>query len=254
MAVMRYFEIVRYQVYAQLKAETARGGLGILWWVFDPVLYMFTFYIVFQYVLGRGGDDFIPFLITGLTAWKWFSTSVMQGAMAIQSGVGIMRQVHISKSIFPLVTVLVGTFKFIIILFMLMLFLIFLGYPVTISWLSLPLLVVSQLLLILFIAGVFSVIIPFFIDMKLILENALLAGMFLSGTFYDVGAATGKIKLFFGLNPMAFFMTQYRNILMGGLWPDFHTLILWTIFSLLGISYVVLVVRRLDCVFPKIIS
>lgn len=252
--MLRYFELIRYQIYANLKAETARGGLGILWWIVEPILYMSVFFIVFKYVLHRGGDGFIPFLITGLTVWKWFASSVMQGAMSIQSGAGLMRQVHVSKFFFPLVTVLTGTFKFLIVLFLLIVFLVALGTPISVSWVSLPILVITQLLFILFISGLFSVIMPFFLDLRLVLENALILGLFMSGTFYDIEDATGTVKTFLKLNPMANLMVEYRTVLIQGGWPDFVYLAFLAFLSLLGLCFVFYLIRRFDRIFPKIIA
>jgi lipopolysaccharide transport system permease protein len=252
--MLRYFELVRYQVYANLKAEAARGGLGILWWIIDPVLYMCAFYVVFQFVLHRGGDDFIPFLITGLTVWKWFASSVMQGSLSINAAGRIMSQVHVPKFTFLIVSVFTGTVKFLVVLLVLMAFLTHLGFSASLAWLSLPLLVVTQLVFILFVSGMFAVALPFFIDIKIIIENALILGLFVSGTFYDIQAATGKTKFFLSLNPMANLIVEYRSVLMRGEWPDFIYLGNLFSLSLVGLSVVFIITRKLDRIYPKIIS
>lgn len=251
--MLRYFELIRYQIYANLKAETARGGLGILWWVVEPVLYMSVFYVVFQYVLSRGGDDFIPFLITGLTVWKWFQSSLMQGSMSIQAGAGLMKQVHLFKLYFPIVAVLSGTVKFLFVLVMLLVFLVMLGFPVSVEWLSLPLLVVTQLMFILTLSGLISVIMPFFPDLKLVLENALVLGLFISGTFYDIATAPERVRFYLKLNPMANLMNEYRAVLLRGEWPDFGYLCFVVLGSSLGIYIVFILTRRFDRIYPKII-
>jgi len=252
-AIFRYFELIRYQVYANLRAETARGGLGILWWAIEPLLFMGVFYFFFKFVLGRGGDDTIPFLIVGLTVWKWFASSVLQGAQSIQAGAGLMRQVYLSKCVFPIVTVLTGTFKFLIVFCLLLVFLLILGFNFTLSWISLPFLIVTQLLLILFIASFFSAIIPFFIDLKHVLDNLMILLMFLSGTFYDIQATSGKINFLLNLNPMAKIIIEYRSVLIGGRWPDGDILFLISIISLLGLGVNFLIIRKLERTYPKII-
>jgi lipopolysaccharide transport system permease protein len=53
-----YIEIIRYGVYAHLKAEATRGFLGILWWIIEPVLFMSVLYAVFS--LGFDDKNFLP--------------------------------------------------------------------------------------------------------------------------------------------------------------------------------------------------
>ena len=38
-----YLELILYKAYADLRVEAARGYLGMLWWVLEPVLYMGAF-------------------------------------------------------------------------------------------------------------------------------------------------------------------------------------------------------------------
>jgi lipopolysaccharide transport system permease protein len=253
-AILRYFEIVRYQIYANLKAESARGGLGILWWAIDPLLYMVTFYFVFEHILHRGGKGYVPFLITGLIVWKWFASSVTIGATSIEKGAALMRQVHLPKFIFPLISVLTGMVKFLIVLFLLFFFLFFSGIPVSISWTSLPLLIISQFLFILCVAGIFAIIVPYFSDLNLIITNALMLGLFLSGIFYDIESKPEKIKFLLKLNPMASLIIEYRKVLIKGLWPDFSYLAHLCIISLIAICFVYSLSYRFDRIYPKIIS
>jgi lipopolysaccharide transport system permease protein len=253
-AILRYFEIVRYQIYANLKAESARGGLGIIWWAIDTLLYMVTFYFVFQHLLHRGGEGYVPFLITGLTAWKWFASSVIMGSSSIRNGAALMRQVHLPKFIFPLISALTGMVKFLIVMVLLLLFLICLGIPVAVSWTSLPLLIIAQFLFILFVAGILAIIVPYFNDLTLIVNNALMLGLFVSGTFFDIESKPEKIKYLLKLNPMASLIIEFRKVLIKGIWPDFSYIAQLSIISIIGICLIYSLSYRFDRIYPKIIS
>jgi lipopolysaccharide transport system permease protein len=43
----RYFELVFYKTYADLRAEAARTYISFLWWILDPLINMVVFYFVF---------------------------------------------------------------------------------------------------------------------------------------------------------------------------------------------------------------
>jgi hypothetical protein len=52
----RYLELIHYRALSELKMELSRLYLGILWWVFEPILYMVVFYLVFD-LPGQGWPE-----------------------------------------------------------------------------------------------------------------------------------------------------------------------------------------------------
>lgn len=245
-------EIVRYRVYAQLKSEAARGFLGILWWVIEPVLFMTVLYVVFSLGLRGKGPDFIPFLLSGLMVWKWFATTVGQGGRSVATSSSLMNQVYLPKWIFPAVTILTSTAKFLLALAVLLAFLLLSGIPVTPAWLALPAVLAAQLFLITAAVGIVSALVPFFPDLSLVVDTALMFLFFASGIFFDVRTAAdgkGEILLF---NPMALLIDNYRRVLLEGLPP-----LWWELGVIVGLSSVFIflahrIFRRFDLVYPKL--
>ncbi|WP_419632453.1 ABC transporter permease, partial [Thiolapillus sp.] len=143
-----YWQLILYKTRADLKMEAARGYMGMLWWVLEPVLYMGAFYIIFAVALQRGGENFVPWLLTGLVVWKWFDTTVRMSLNVITAGKGLMSQVYLPKVFFPAVVILKNSVKFLVTLVLLLLFLLVYGMPLGWSWLMVPVLLLVQLLLI----------------------------------------------------------------------------------------------------------
>ena len=140
-----HLELILYKTYTDLKAETKRTYLGFLWWVFEPIMYMAVFYVIFGLVMNRGTDDFVPFLLVGLTIWQWTKSCISHGASTILGGKPLMQRVHLPKIIFPLVLILTDTIKFIFIFTLLLIFLWFSGFPISSAYFALPLLFITQL-------------------------------------------------------------------------------------------------------------
>ncbi len=46
---MQYIGLIFYRTYADLKAEAARGYLGVLWWILEPLIYLECFHF-FLYI------------------------------------------------------------------------------------------------------------------------------------------------------------------------------------------------------------
>ena len=105
-------ELVLFSTYAELRAETARSYLGLLWWILDPAMMMAAFWLVFDVILKTGGPDYIPFLLVGITLWQWMKSCITHGGYAIWSNLPMVRQVPLPPLVFPLVAMLSDTVKF----------------------------------------------------------------------------------------------------------------------------------------------
>ena len=56
-----HVELILYKTLAELRTEAAKTYVGFLWWFFDPIIFMFTFYLLFEVLLDRGTEDFVQF-------------------------------------------------------------------------------------------------------------------------------------------------------------------------------------------------
>ena len=250
----RYFvDLVLQKARAGLRAEASRGYLGVLWWVIEPVMYMGVFYIAFAHLLNRGDEKFVLFLLTGLIVWKWFHATLSTGASSLMANAGLMNQVYLPKIIFPLTQIAINTFKFLIILTLFLVFLLFTPTEVTPAWGLLPLVILTQLLLIVAVTCLLAAIMPFFPDLRVILDNILMMLLFVSGIFFDIAALPPGIRGYLMLNPMAALISMYRMLLLGGVPPDWHQLFLVVLFSLIVLISALWLFRRFDRVYPKII-
>ena len=134
--IYRYVHVVRYQTYAGLKAEISRTYLGVAWWLLEPTFAALTMYVVFGFLLANTAAAaasnkaaFFPFLLVGTFAWQWFHNSVMLSANSIILKSGVMQQVYLPKAVFPVVSVLNGTWKFLCTSTVMTIALWLLGYP-----------------------------------------------------------------------------------------------------------------------------
>ena len=238
---------------SDLIAEARQGYIGVLWWVIEPVLYLSVFYFIFVVVFDRGGRDDVAFLLTGLVVWKWFGSSIPKCANSISANVGLIRQIYIPKMVLPGMTIVTATFKFLIVFILLLVFLLVLGYSVNITWLALPVLLSIQFVVILSIGSVLAALVPFFPDLKFIIDNAMLLLFFLSGIFFDFSSVSPEVKSYLNLNPMLGVIEGYRSVLVSGNWPDWSLLIYIFVISLIILAFGWYLLHRYDRVYPKII-
>jgi lipopolysaccharide transport system permease protein len=248
-----YVEIIWFKAIAELRAEAARFYLGFLWWVFEPVLYMSAFYIVFGIIFERGGEDYVPFLLCGLVVWKWFGSTVIACSNSIAANSGLMQQVYLPKYIFPAIVVVTNSIKFLVVFALLLIFLIIYGYSPSVSWLSLPIIIILQLLLISAIGSMVASLIPFVPDFRLLLDNIIMLFFFLSGVFFDITNVAGDLQYILKLNPMAVLIESYRLVLIDGSWPDSGYLFVVFVASLAGLLLASRLLNRYDRIYPKVL-
>ncbi|MGH8499290.1 MAG: ABC transporter permease, partial [Methylococcales bacterium] len=166
MNLQNTIELIFYKAYSDIKAESARSYLGLLWWIIEPILYLSAFYILFVFVLKRGGRDFVPFFLCGAIVWKWFASGLNGGSQSITVNRGLLQQVYVPKFIFPVIAVLGSTARFLPVFLILVVFLLVYGMPVHTGWLVLPVVALTQFCLILALALLVGAITPFLPDLK----------------------------------------------------------------------------------------
>jgi len=252
--MLRNIDVIRYQVHAELRAEMDRAYFGLIWWIVEPVLYMLVFYVVFSMLFNRGGPDFVPFLLCGLVAWRWFDASVRGGANSILLNGSLMSQVYLPKLIFPMVTVVANTIKFFIILAILLLFLLFYGIEPGVSWLALPIVVAVQFFVVLVASSLLALLVPFFPDLNILITNAMTLLLFLSGVFFSIRDLPADAHFWFFLNPMAVLIAAYRDVLIDHRWPHWLQLGGVMLGCLVFGALVLFLAKRYDRIYPKLVS
>jgi len=250
--VRYYLELIWYKTYADIRVEATRGYLGILWWVLEPLLYMSVFYIVFGILFQRGGEGYVAFLLVGLTVWRWFDNTIRVGASSLIMNKGLMQQVYVPKIVFPTVTVVTNTVKFLVVLAILLVFLLFYGVVPGMTWLILPVLLGIQLLFIVAFTWLISAIVPFIPDIRVIIDSGLTLLFFMSGIFFDLESLPSQLADYLRLNPMAILIESYRKTLVQGVSPDWYILSAVAVFSIIVLIVGFRLHMRFDRQFPKI--
>jgi lipopolysaccharide transport system permease protein len=251
--LFHYVDLVFYKTYADLRAEGQRTYLGFLWWIFEPLMFMSVFYVVFGILLKSSPPDFVAFLLIGLVTWQWMAACVVHGGSTILGNVFLMQQVHLPKLIFPLVLILTDSTKFVFVFALLLLYLWVDGHTPSSVYLALPLVLFVELLLIVAISLFMAAVVPFLPDIRFVVENLLQAVFIISGIFFKASdLVPPEYQSYFYLNPMANLIEDYRRILLYGQWPDWSALAIIGSISSVGIVLVILFIRRFEYAYPKI--
>lgn len=225
--------------------------MGVAWWVLDPLLNTCVYFLVFGVFLNRGVENFFPFLIIGLVAWRWFGTNVAQGGKSILRNVSFVRQVSFKKIVFPLSVIMTNTYQFCFSVgFLLVVLALYKLWPQE-QYLALPVLLLVESLLILAIVLPLSAITPFFPDLGPITDHTLHIMFFLSAVMYPIEILPPQIQHLLYYNPMVVIIDGFRDVLMYHRWPNWTALGIVACCSLPGIYLGAYLIARFDRVYAK---
>ena len=148
---------------------------------------MIVFTVVFSVLMPNNNIEKYPiFLLCGLLAWNYFSSSVMSGTNCIVANGNLVKKVYFPREILPIATVLANLVNFLLAL--LVLFAVLLVFRATFSpWLwLLPVVILIQTGFTLGVVFFLSAIQVYYRDTLLMLDVLMLAWFFLTPVFYAV--------------------------------------------------------------------
>lgn len=249
-ASLRY---IVYRVKSDLVAESAKNYLSYVWWIIEPALLIGVFYFVFGVLFQRGGEGFASSLVLGVSAWLWFSGSVLRAMVSIRRESQLMLLVYVPKYVFPAASVLFSLFKQVFV-FVLIIALLAVMNPVSPGWLFFILVFLVQALLIVSVSLLLAAIIPFLPDLSVVIGALLPMGMFVSGVFFSIDQVPADLQVYFLMNPMAGLISEYRNVLLYDQLPNFSYLASVSAICIVIMIGSLWILNRFDRIYPRLVN
>jgi len=248
-----FVELIVIKALFNLRSEVHKNYLSYLWWIVEPLLHMSVYYLVFGFLLKRGGPNFPMFLLVGLVPWMWFRKTISSSSNSIIGGERLMLQVRMPVISFPLIKIFQTAIKQIPVFLMLIMFLVCTGNYPNICWIAIVPLLFVQALLSTAIACLVALVIPFIRDISYLVETGLMFLMFVSGIFYDYQNIPVEYHKFFLMNPMAYLIANYRAVFLESSFPDMLTLSGWGVISVICCSIVAWLYVKTQYIVPRAI-
>ena len=236
-----------------LRSEVHRNYLSYLWWFIEPLMHMVMYYLVFGFLLQRGGPDFPVFLLTGLVPWMWFRKTLSSTSSSIIGGHKLMMQVGLPAISFPLVKIIQSAIKQLPVFLLLFGFLWVVGYPPEIIWFAVIPVIVVQALVSAAMGCCIAAVIPFLRDLQYLVTTGLMFLMFVSGIFYSYKNIPEQYQDAFLMNPAAYLIMCYRQIFLESTMPNMFELSCWGAGSLVACLLIVWVYSKLQYIYPRVI-
>jgi lipopolysaccharide transport system permease protein len=230
--LLNYRDLLLALTGRELKARYRGSGFGFSWSLINPVLLLAVYTFVFGVIFPQGGrmgasgtDPYWLFLVTGLFPWIWFSSSLLEGVMALSVNAALIRKAVFPIAILPMVAVASNLVHFLLTLPVLGVALIvgrFQGYSVG-GWLALlfPIVVLLHVVMISGLAIGLAALNVHFKDVRDLLTNLITLGFFVTPILYPLDMIPGEaLRWVVRLNPVTPFVMGYQQLLFYNTLPD----------------------------------
>ena len=209
-----------------LRADAATFVLGYLWWILEPLLFVAIFYLVFAVILDSPRADFLSFLVIGKLPFQWFSGGLNTAATAITSAQSLIAYSPIPKSLLVWSKLQQTTYKQIAVFALMVIYLVSIGQDIDVMWLWVLAIVATQYVVIAAFSLAGAIMVCVAQDFAKLIQLFTIFMMFSSGIFWDVRSLEPAIQeLIFTVNPLAFLLDAYRQVLLYNQHVDLHQLL-----------------------------
>jgi lipopolysaccharide transport system permease protein len=182
----------------------------------------------------------------GKLTFIWFSKSVNQASNSIAANKGLIGRINVTKTLFPLAVIQEGLYRQAAVFLLLFGFLWVRGYPPGLAWLYLVPVILVNYLMIVACSFVGAWLVCVVRDFSMFIALAMTFLMFVSGVFWDARTLGDSrvAELVLALNPLAFIIDAYRQVLLHAAAPDWVHLAQIALGSVVLLLIMVLIMRR----------
>ena len=212
----RTISIARYELTADLRDTK----LGLLWNFLNPMIQLFTFWIVFGIGI-RGGKSvgnisFLPWMVVGMTVWFFISPCITQGVSCIYNKRNIITKMKFPVSILPATIVFKELFNHVCTFGLIAIILIVRGHIPNVYWFGVFYYMLAATCFCIALNMITSVLNMFTRDVKKLVLASMRMLLYLTPilwTLDNLQMQHPKLVYILKMNPLYYIVEGYRGCL-----------------------------------------
>ena len=220
-AFWHYRPLLEQLIVKDIKLKYRRSFLGYIWSILNPLMIMGIMVLVFSNMFRFDIENFPVYLIIGQTLFAAMNEATTMAIWSITGNASLIKKVYVPKYIFTMSRVSSSLINFLFSLVAMIL--VFLWCRVTLNWcfLWIPVVIFQVYLFSLGLGLFLAQAAVFFRDIQYIYSVILTAWMYLTPIFYPIAQLPLWLqKGIAAYNPMYFYITQFRCVVMEQAMPD----------------------------------
>lgn len=228
-------DLLRQLTGREIKARYKQSILGYAWVVLVPLIKLIVMSVVFS-VFFRIKTDPIPyplFLFAALVPWTFTASGISVATGSLVANGSLITKIKLPREIFPTAAVLVKGVDFLLSMAVMGLLMIYYQFPLHITIIALPLIMMIQFILVMGVSLFLSAINVYYRDIENLLEVIMMVWMYLTPVVYPPEYIPAQYQQLFNLNPMMGIVNAYRNVILWGVWPPLESFAYAVVISLI---------------------
>lgn len=251
----QYRELLYFLTWRDIKVRYKQTVLGAAWAVLQPLLATVVFSVFFGRLahLPSDGLPYPVFAYCGLLPWQFFSRALTEASLSVVEQQRVITKVYFPRLLVPISAVISGLVDFGIAFVVLIGMMFYYGLEPTIAGALLPLFLLLALVLALGIAFWLSALAVEYRDVRYVLGFLTQIWLFATPVAYPSSLVPGRLRVLYGLNPMAGVVEAFRWGLLGKGQPPGP--MLWVSVAAVVVIFVggLLYFRRMESTFADVI-
>lgn len=234
-------EIVKKNFAAKYKGSM----LGILWSVLKPLFIMILLTIIFSTAFGYTISNYPVYFLSGKCIFDFFSASTSLSLMAIKNNENILKRTAPPTHIFILGGIISEFLNFVITIVILLLVMIV--THAHFYFFTMPLSIIPIIFCLMIIIGLgflLSIMCVYYTDIQHLWGVIVLMLMYASAIFYPMDIIPDPYHKYLLLNPMYWIISQFRDLVMYGTFPDTLNLINTFLISMIILVFGIIIYKK----------
>lgn len=236
---MKHNILLAFQFAARDFKERYIGmGLGQLWFILHPIIMIAIYSILFSELMKLKGNvydnpySYSIYVVSGILAWMSFSTVINRQHNIFTARAGFIKKINVPVYTYQLSIIITEFLVFSISMFLGMIFLLIVGYPVSITFLWLFPIMILQVIFAFGFGVILSLFSPFIKDLKVVVPIAIQLWFWLTPIIYMKDTIESKYPWILVYNPFYQYVHLYQDIFVYSKAPTVDSIITITMISL----------------------
>jgi lipopolysaccharide transport system permease protein len=205
-----------------IRGRYQQSALGWLWAVIQPAAQVLIFSLIFtRFVpVETGGIPYPVFSYLAIVPWTLLSASVLDMSQSLVSNMNLVTKIYFPREVLPISALLARLMDFGVAVGLLVVLMVMYHVKLFVpGLLVLPIIFVSQLLLILGLGLASAAANVFFRDVQSLLTLGFQVWFYASPIIYPISMVPKQLQQWYFLNPMAGILESYRDVLLSERMP-----------------------------------
>ncbi len=237
--------ILKSLVIKNLVGNYKNSALGFMWHFVTPIMMLIVYFIAFTQVRTNPIPDFWIYIATAVFPFTFMTSNLTGGIGCIVSNSQLIKKMYFPREILVLSQIISSSIVMAIGVIIVIVTAIMSGYPITLTWLMLP---IALILVIIFAMGyvfLLSALTVYSRDVQYFFNSITMLFFFITPMYFTPNSINGIFSFVVYINPFTYYVEFFHQITYYNCLPDLMYLFTCIFASALSLITGLFIFRKL---------